>query len=243
MLKYIQLVTSVVDTWNAEDPSRPIGMQFRGSDDFLRGRFEEYICSGLSALKFADFVAKGQANSVLISQSDMPTGLGSYNESWIAAFKQTPAFRLWDSSTDPVIFDLVEPKHPCEGATSVVQDVGLRLSQGVRELHLEENLAPAREAIGKGLQTGGQGIWNIYTGVKSDLARRQADYAKRKEEEAKLAKEKELSSPTSPTKTPQLPLLSTQGKLKHFSVRLLFNLRNAVQFYRVSQKLKPKQRR
>lgn len=37
--------------------------------------------------------------------------LTSYNEKFVEAFKKTPAFELWDQSTDAVIFDLVEPKY------------------------------------------------------------------------------------------------------------------------------------
>lgn len=36
--------------------------------------------------------------------------LSSFNEKFVQAFKQTPAFKLWDGTTDSVIFDLVEPK-------------------------------------------------------------------------------------------------------------------------------------
>lgn len=55
-----QVVKSVEETWNPSDPTRPIGLVFRGSDDDLRRRFEEYICSALSTLKYQDYVAKGQ---------------------------------------------------------------------------------------------------------------------------------------------------------------------------------------
>jgi hypothetical protein len=100
-----------------------------GSDDFLRGKFEEYLCSVLAAIKLADFVAKGKDNQILITGSgkavylavsqhaltlgrgaEIGSGVQSYNEAWIAAFRQTDAFGLWDRTTDPVIFDLVEPK-------------------------------------------------------------------------------------------------------------------------------------
>lgn len=37
-------------------------------------------------------------------------GLSSFNDSFVAAFKATPAFQSWNASTDDVIFDLVEPK-------------------------------------------------------------------------------------------------------------------------------------
>jgi hypothetical protein len=78
----------VTDSWNPADPSRPIGMKYEvpqaqvfcdlyslndnrfvGSDDFLRGKFEEYLCSALAAIKFADFVAKGKDNQIIITGS------------------------------------------------------------------------------------------------------------------------------------------------------------------------------
>jgi hypothetical protein len=43
--------------------------RFVGSDDFLRGKFEEYLCSVLAAIKLVDFVAKGRENQVLITGS------------------------------------------------------------------------------------------------------------------------------------------------------------------------------
>lgn len=35
-----EIVTTVDNSWNAEDPSRPLGLNFVGSDDFLRAKFE-----------------------------------------------------------------------------------------------------------------------------------------------------------------------------------------------------------
>lgn len=39
---------------------------FRGSDDDLRSRFEEYICAALSSIKFADFLTKGKEQDLQI---------------------------------------------------------------------------------------------------------------------------------------------------------------------------------
>lgn len=33
-----EIVKTVEETWNPEDPTRPLGMVFRGSDDFLRAK-------------------------------------------------------------------------------------------------------------------------------------------------------------------------------------------------------------
>lgn len=118
---------------------------------------------------------------------------------------------MWDNTTDAVIFDLVEPRHPCEGQTHLVQDVGIRLNQGLHDLHLEENLAPAREVISKGIATGSEGVWKFYSNVKGDLAKRQTDYKAKQEKDLK---EKEEAGPVDITASPlSPPLLSTHGVL------------------------------
>lgn len=104
-----EIVRTVESTWNPSDPHRPVGMGYKASDDWLRSKFEEYLTSALSAIKFVDFLVRNQDMSILINPSD-PSGLSSFNESWLANFRNTPAFEAWNKHTDPVIFDLVEPK-------------------------------------------------------------------------------------------------------------------------------------
>ena len=159
-------------------------MGFKASDDWLRFKFEEYVCSTLSAIKFVDFLKTSNDARVLVNATD-PTGLASFNESWLAAFRKTHAFEVWDRNTDPVIFDLVEPRHPCEGQAHIIEDVGIRLANGLHDLHLDERLGPAQDAINKGLATGSEGVWNFYTSVKADLVKRQEEYRQRKAREEK----------------------------------------------------------
>lgn len=68
------IVRDVNTSWNDNDPARPLGMQsvfillpvlvtyaiyrFKGSDDYLRIKFEEYISGALSSLKFHEYHAK-----------------------------------------------------------------------------------------------------------------------------------------------------------------------------------------
>ena len=33
-----------------------------------------------------------------------------FGEHWLGAFKETKAYTVWDSVTDPVLFDLCEPR-------------------------------------------------------------------------------------------------------------------------------------
>jgi hypothetical protein len=36
-----------------------------------------------------------------------------FGEHWLGAFKETKAYTVWDSVTDPVLFDLCEPESAC----------------------------------------------------------------------------------------------------------------------------------
>ena len=50
---------------------------FRGSDDDLRARFEEYICAALASIKYAEFLAKGRVQDISvvdIGESGVPIG-------------------------------------------------------------------------------------------------------------------------------------------------------------------------
>ncbi|CEQ40758.1 SPOSA6832_02416 [Sporobolomyces salmonicolor] len=214
-----ELVTTVEQSWDPRDPSRPQGQGFVGSEDFLRGKFEEYVCSLLACVKFGDFLANGARADMLLSAPgtsasfhfasfSLPSTLlpshrpsshdtrtntcsllpttgwlslvtelesynpASFNEAFLRAFRRTKAFELWDRTTDEVIFDLVEPKHPMEGKTNPLEDVGIRLVHGLHDLHLQENLAPTREAITRGLSSGGESIWGAYRWAREEANRR-----------------------------------------------------------------------
>ena len=50
--------------------------------------------------------------------------------------------------------------------TSVVEDIGLRLQEGVQDLKIGQQLAPTREAISKSLATGSTNFFKAVEGVK-----------------------------------------------------------------------------
>ncbi|BGP42293.1 hypothetical protein JCM10449v2_006298 [Rhodotorula kratochvilovae] len=175
-----ELVTTVDASWNAADPARPLGQGFVGSDDFLRAKFEEYVCSLLACVKFGEFLGRERgerAEMLLKLESYNPA---SFNEAFINAFKRTAAFELWDRTTDEVIFDLVEPKHPMEGKTNPIEDVGIRLVHGLHDLSsdLSPSLAPlpqkARERLSKGWVQGRDGVWGAVEAIREDWGKRQA---------------------------------------------------------------------
>ena len=116
-----------------------------------------------------------------------------FNPLWISEFKKTNAYEVWDRITDPLIFDIIEPRyvsfrhhrtsivnpsayrHPCNEKPSVVADIGLRLQEGIQELKLEQQLAPAREAVARTLATGSTNFFKAVEGVRGRWAQRQAN--------------------------------------------------------------------
>ncbi|KAL1405262.1 hypothetical protein Q8F55_008888 [Vanrija albida] len=167
------IVHTVEDTWNVADGERS---DFRGSDDDLRNRFEDYICAFLASIKYSDFMAQSMPKSLdgtaAVGVSDEPNPLTNFSEAYAAAFRKTPACDLWESTTDPVIFDLCEPRHPCDGKVSTVSDIGIRLSEGLHGLRLEQSLAPTREALSSAFATGSATLFKAFDGVRSEVSAR-----------------------------------------------------------------------
>ncbi|PIL22736.1 hypothetical protein GSI_15429 [Ganoderma sinense ZZ0214-1] len=150
-------------------------MLFKGSDDYLRQKFEEYIFGALSSVKYASFLAKGQGNGVVISDgSGDPNSQQDFNMLWIQEFKKSHAYEVWERVTDPLLFDIVEARHPCSEKPSVVSDIGLRLSEGIQDLKLDQQLAPTREAISRTLAAGSTNFFNAVAGVRERWMQRSA---------------------------------------------------------------------
>lgn len=156
------IIKDVNDGWEEEDRRT----HFKGSDDYLRQKFEEYISGALASIKHTDFIAKGKGNDVVITEGDENTAIQDYNPLWVAELRRTNAYELWERVTDPLLFDIAEPRHPCAGMTSVVADIGLRLQEGVQDLKIGQQLAPTREAISKTLATGSTNFFKAVEGVK-----------------------------------------------------------------------------
>ena len=66
--KWMDDVINVVQsTWNSADPAQPVQMQYKGSDDYLRARFEEYVFGLLSTAKYCELhPSAGEASSLLV---------------------------------------------------------------------------------------------------------------------------------------------------------------------------------
>lgn len=161
-----ELIEAVDSSWNEDDPSRPIGNKFLGSDDYLRREFESYVCSVLSVIKYSAYCQNSKGTGPTLGNNESAhASIAAFNESFIQAFKTTCAFQLWDKYTDNVIFDLIDPRHPCEGRVSVVEDVGIWLSHGFKDLKLDATIT-----------RGSESVWKIASNLRNDLAKRQAEF-------------------------------------------------------------------
>ena len=114
----------------------------------------------------------------------------NFGEAWLAAFRGTDAFAVWDRITDPVIFDIVEPRcaptlsilvfyaltgnlsHPCDIKVNALSDLGLRLSEGIHDLRLDKNLEVTKEAISNAITTSSTSIFKAFEGVRNEVSSR-----------------------------------------------------------------------
>ncbi|KIO17080.1 hypothetical protein M407DRAFT_33258, partial [Tulasnella calospora MUT 4182] len=169
------IVRDVNDGWNETDPSRPLTMEFKGSDDYLRAKFEDYVCSALASVKYADYlIATGKTDLGAVGTTGDENCVENFGEAWMVAFRQTNAYTVWNQQTDPALFDICEPRHPCESKPTVISDIGLRLAEGLHELKVAETVAPAREAISNAISVGSTGLFRAFEGVRSEVAARLA---------------------------------------------------------------------
>ncbi|PLW37176.1 hypothetical protein PCASD_11144 [Puccinia coronata f. sp. avenae] len=183
-----ELIEAVDSSWNEDDPSRPVGNKFLGSDDYVRREFENYVCSVLSVVKYASYCENSRGGGPTLGNNESANAsIAAFNETFIQAFKTTHAFKLWDKHTDSVIFDLIDPRHPCEGRVSVVEDVGIWLSHGLKDLKLDETISKSSESV-----------WKLASSIRTDFAKRQAEF-------------KEKSLPSALPSSPQPPAPGTPG--------------------------------
>lgn len=172
-----EIVRDVNDAWDDADPTKP-AMHFKGSDDYLRAKFEEYVSAALASVRYREFLAKGKVNNVIITGTGGDdNSIDDFNPLWIAEFTKTNAYDVWQRSTDPMLFDIVEPRHPCNEKPSVVGDIGIRLSEGLQELKLEQQLAPTREAISRTITASSTNFFKAVEGVRGRWQQRTSSSA------------------------------------------------------------------
>lgn len=185
--RWIDFITQEVnDTWDEANPSRPKTMGFRGSEEFIRLQFEEYIQALISSVKYHNYLTDNSQNPKALLDHIEGDPSVDFGSEWVEAWMRTDNYRLWNANTDSHLFDIVEPRHPCAGGLSI-DDVQRRIQQQVQDLHLDETFAMGKEVLGRNLAAGRDKASSVFSKLYADMeALREAQ--RKRAEEAKAAK-------------------------------------------------------
>jgi hypothetical protein len=127
-----EIMQAVTESYVQEENG--LGGEFKGSDDWLREKFEEYISSFLSTVRYRDFLARsGKAPTTTMADDgsgSTTSSLTDFNPLFLEEFKKTHAYNIWERVTDDMLFDIVEARHPTPAPATIVGDIGLRLQEG-----------------------------------------------------------------------------------------------------------------
>lgn len=116
--KWIESITdSVLETWDENDESfNSNNSQYRGSDDFIRNSFEEYITGLLCSAKLHEYINlhRDNENAIKTIQDEQLKNepIYLYNFNWVSNWFQTENYKQFNTITDDRIFDLFPAKHP-----------------------------------------------------------------------------------------------------------------------------------
>lgn len=118
------VVKSVVETWDPEDPWRPKGLGYHGSEDFVRQQFEDYIMGLLSSVKYDNFLSRlgnSPPKAMMLREVD-GNPIKLFNQAWVKEWRKTNNFRIFTGVTDDEIFDIVEPRHMAVSLNALMEN-------------------------------------------------------------------------------------------------------------------------
>ncbi|KAI0834062.1 transport protein Avl9-domain-containing protein [Hypoxylon sp. FL0890] len=180
--RWIDFITQEVnDTWDDSNPGRPKTMGYRGSEEFIRLQFEEYLLSLISSVKYHNYLIQNAHNPKALLPHIEGDPSADFSNEWVEYWMKTENYRIWNSHTDGHLFDIVEPKHPCAGGLTI-DDVQRRIAQQVQELHLDERFAVGKEVLGRNLAAGRDKASTIFNKLYADMEALREAQRKRAEE-------------------------------------------------------------
>ncbi|KAH8681250.1 transport protein Avl9-domain-containing protein [Xylariales sp. PMI_506] len=180
--RWIDFITQEVnDTWDEKNPGRPSHMGYRGSEEFIRLQFEEYLLSLISSVKYHDYLIQHSNDPRMALPHIEGDPAVDFGIEWIEYWSRTENYRIWNTHTDSLLFDIVEPKHPCAGGLTV-DDIQRRIQQQVQELHLDERFAAGREALGRNAAAAREKASTMFNKFYADMEAMREAQRKRAEE-------------------------------------------------------------
>lgn len=108
-------------------------------------------------------------------------------------------------------------RHPCNEKPTVVSDLGLRLQEGIQDLKLDQQLAPARDAVARTFVAGSTGFFKAVEGVRgrwqqgSPSSTSLVDESKQPRTSASIGVPKAAEEIQSPEATPRPPTMAKRA--------------------------------
>ncbi|KAK8011240.1 hypothetical protein PG990_010205 [Apiospora arundinis] len=197
--RWIDVITQEVnDTWDEKNPGRPNHMGYRGSEEYIRLQFEEYLLSLIASVKYRNYLAKhGNDSKVMLPHVEGDPSI-DFGTDWVEYWTKTENYRIWNAHTDSLLFDIVEPKHPCAGGLTM-EDVQRRLQQQVQDLHLDERFAAGREVLGRNAAAARDKASTMFNRFYADMETMREAQRKRAEDTKSISGDsvKSVSTPAS----------------------------------------------
>ena len=167
--RWIDLITEAVDeTWDPVVPNRPTDHGYRGSEEYIRLAFEEYLLAFLSATKYHIWLETHKHDQKALLSDIEGDPSNDFGSDMIDGFMGTENFRMFNKYTESHIFDIIEPKHPGAGNLSF-QDIQRRLNHQIKDWSLDEKWAVGRETLGKHMATGQKKVTAAVNSLWSDI--------------------------------------------------------------------------
>ena len=179
-------------------------MGYMGSEESIRLQFEEYLLAFLASVKYHLYLNPKHS----IPPTPIPTIEGDpssdFNPDFVHAWCQTSSFKLFNTHTDPYLFNIVEPRHPTAGALSL-EDLQRRLATQIQTLHLDERLATSKEVLNKHLAQGQKKVSTALANIWADIEEMR-EFQRRRLEEQKLSSGASAEGDSTPQSTSSLPI-------------------------------------
>jgi hypothetical protein len=161
-------------------------MSFVGSEDYIRAQFEDYLLALLSSVKYYNYLQQHTQQSPhdpqllpeigppppppLSHQLTFAEGnpARDFGTAWIETWRLTNNYAIWMSLTDAELFDIIEPRHPCAGTTTLsLEDMQFRVTQKMADLKIDEKMVASKEVLSR---TWVQGSTKVRAGLGSAWA-------------------------------------------------------------------------
>ncbi|ORY01139.1 hypothetical protein K493DRAFT_312539 [Basidiobolus meristosporus CBS 931.73] len=126
-----EIIQSVNHTYDKNAP------EYEGSDEYIRGKFENYLLAFLSSVYYAEMGDEhGSFELVSVTDGTEKIQIKEFNESWVNHWIDTRNYEIWKSQMVPEYISIIEPRHPGQGG-SAINDMQRKISNSLSDLHLD----------------------------------------------------------------------------------------------------------